>query len=176
MVKTILTAIMLTLIFCLAMQARADARPFDGNGNQVIGGRPAGCPHAYCGCGLRKFLGIDDVRLNLAANWGRLFPHTSARPGAVAVRHHHVMLLVSHVGGSWWIVRDWNSGGGLTRIHVRNTKGFAYVSPTFNSVSKRPQVADLNGERRSLRAHKATGTRGRHNTVTVGDPSRSWRT
>src|SRR5689334_11321431 len=45
---------------------------------EIIGGRPAGCPHAYCGCGLRKYLGLSDVRLNLAANWARFFPHEHA--------------------------------------------------------------------------------------------------
>jgi hypothetical protein len=167
---------MLTLIFCLAMQAKAQARPLDGNGNRVVGGRPAGCPHAYCGCGLRLYLGLRDARLNLARNWARMFPPTRAQPGAVAVKSHHVMLLVAHSGGSDWLVHDWNSGGGLTRIHVRSVKGFTFVSPTIHSVPQRSQIADLDGERRHLRTHKASSTRGRHNTVTVGDPSRSWRT
>ena len=121
---------MLTLIFCLAMQAKADARPFrtDANGNQIIGGRPAGCPHAYCGCGLRKFLGISDKRLDLAWNWARLFPRSSARPGAAAVRRHHVMLLVSHVGGSVWTVRDYNGGRHLSYVHERDVRGYVFVS------------------------------------------------
>ena len=40
----------------------------------VIGRRPNGCPHAYCGCGLRKYLGLSDARLNLASNWAKLLP------------------------------------------------------------------------------------------------------
>jgi hypothetical protein len=75
------------------------AGPLDANGNEarVIGGRPAGCPHAFCGCGLARFLGLEDRRLWLAANWPRLFHRTQAHAGAVAARAHHVMLLVEHV-------------------------------------------------------------------------------
>jgi hypothetical protein len=138
-VKTVLTAIMLTLIFCLAMQARAEARhlrhghharPLDGNGN-IIGGQPAGCPHAYCGCGLRKYLGIEDVRLNLASAWGRLFRHVSPAPQMVAVRKGggHVMQLVAPLGGMTWLVRDYNSGHHLSRIHARSIAGFYFVDP-----------------------------------------------
>jgi hypothetical protein len=103
----------------------------DANGNAVnfIGGRLAGCPHSYCGCGLRKYLGLSDTRLNLAWNWARLFPRTHAHAGAAAVRHHHVLLLVRHVSGSRWIVRDYNSGNGLSRIHERNVRGYVFVNP-----------------------------------------------
>ena len=106
--------------------ARMDA---NGNAVTVIGGRPAGCPHAYCGCGLRKYLGLSDKRLNLAWNWARLFPRTQARAGAAAVRRHHVMLLVRQVSGSRWIVRDYNSGKGLSRIHERDVSGYIFVDP-----------------------------------------------
>lgn len=174
--KNILVSIMLTLLFACAMQARAEASPLRGGG-EVIGGRPAGCPHAYCGCGLARFLGLTDSRLNLAANWARIFPPTRAQSGAVAVKSHHVMLLVAlHGDGSRALVRDYNSGGGLSRIHVRSIKGFHFVSPTFHSVPQRSQVADIDNQRRSLRASKASSPGGRHHTVTVGDPSRSWRT
>lgn len=98
-------------------------------GRTVIGGRPSGCPHAYCGCALARHLGLHDARLNLAANWARLFPRTSASPGAVAVRSHHVMQLVSHAGGNNWVVRDYNGGRGLSYIHTRNVAGFTFVSP-----------------------------------------------
>jgi hypothetical protein len=50
------------------------------------------------------------------------------------------MLLVAHSGGSNWLVRDYNSGGGLTRIHVRNVKGFAYVSPTKEAMPERARL------------------------------------
>ena len=135
MVKNILVATMLTLLFILALNARAETRPFvDANGAEVIGGRPSGCPHAYCGCGLRKYLGIDDIRLNLAANWTRLFLRTGARPGVAAVRSHHVMLLEHHIGGSRWVVRDYNGGRHLSYIHERDVRGFIFVDPSTKMV------------------------------------------
>lgn len=130
MFKTVLVSIMLTTLFFFAMNAKADARPFDANGNGVIGGRPDGCPRAFCGCGLAKYLGLHDKRLNLAWNWARLFPPTHAHPGAAAVRHHHVMLLVAHVGGNVWTVRDYNGGRHLTWIHDRNISGYVFVEPS----------------------------------------------
>jgi hypothetical protein len=103
----------------------------DANGNNIaiIGSRPAGCPHEYCGCGLRIYLGLSDKRLNLAWNWARFFPRTSAHAGAAAVRRGHVMLLESQVSGSVWIVRDYNSGSGLSRIHERDVRGYIFVEP-----------------------------------------------
>jgi hypothetical protein len=116
-------------------EARAERIPlarFDANGNSdgIIGGRPAGCPHAYCGCGLARYLGLNDPRLNLAWNWARLFPRTRAHPGAAAVRAHHVMLLVAHVEGSVWTVRDYNGGRHLSYIHERDTRGYVFVEPS----------------------------------------------
>jgi hypothetical protein len=103
----------------------------DANGNEgtIIGGRPAGCPHNYCGCGLRAYLGISDKRFNLAWNWAKYFPRTSAHAGAAAVRPGHVMLLESQVSGTVWIVRDYNSGRGLSRIHERDVRGYVFVDP-----------------------------------------------
>jgi len=117
--------------------SRVAAIDANGNNDSVIGGRPSGCPWAYCGCGLRKYLGIDDVRLNLAANWARLFPHTHARPGAAAVRSHHVMLLVAHVGGSNWTVRDYNGGRHLSYIHERSVSGYVFVDPNAGRLAMR---------------------------------------
>ena len=100
-----------------------------GNNVSIIGGRPAGCPHEYCGCGLRTYLGLSDKRLNLAWNWARFFPRTSAHAGAAAVRRGHVMLLESQVSGSVWIVRDYNSGSGFSRVHERDVRGYIFVDP-----------------------------------------------
>lgn len=114
---------------------RHGARDASGNDTVIIGGRPAGCPKAYCGCGLRKFLGLNDKRLNLADNWRHLFPRTHARAGAVAVRNYkrrgygHVVLLISHISGNVWKVRDYNSGRGLSRIHNRSLSGYSFVDP-----------------------------------------------
>lgn len=122
------------LAFLVIGHAKANAQSFfadaNGNGTQIIGGRPSGCPFRYCGCGLAKFLGINDKRLNLAWNWAKLFPRTVAQAGAAAVRHGHVMLLVSQVSARDWLVRDYNSGGGLSRIHVRSVRGFVFVDPS----------------------------------------------
>jgi hypothetical protein len=67
--------------------------------------------------------------LNLASNWIRKFPRTSPGSGKVAVRNHHVMVLMSHVSGNDWLVHDGNSGGGSTREHVRSINGYIIVDP-----------------------------------------------
>lgn len=96
----------------------------------IIGSRPSGCPHSYCGCGLRMYLGLSDLRLNLASNWARLFPHESApRAGLAAVRSGHVMYIEAAAGNGQWLIRDYNSGGGLSRVHVRDVRGYAFVNP-----------------------------------------------
>ncbi len=114
----------------------------DANGNRVrriaraagdgtvIGARPSGCPHAYCGCGLRKYLGLSDKRLNLASNWARVFPRVAGpRAGVAAVRNHHVMYIEGRAASGGWLVRDYNSGGGLSRVHVRDVRGYIFVDP-----------------------------------------------
>jgi hypothetical protein len=99
-------------------------------GENVIGGRPAGCPHAFCGCEASRYLfGRIVPELNLAYNWIRKFPRTSPAPGMAAARNHHVMVLISHAGGSDWYVHDGNSGHGLTREHVRSISGYTVVDP-----------------------------------------------
>lgn len=96
----------------------------------VIGARPADCPHAYCGCGLRKYLGLSDKRLNLAHNWARLFPRQPGpAAGLAAVRGGHVMYIESAAGNGLWLIRDYNSGGGLSRLHVRDVRGYVFVDP-----------------------------------------------
>ncbi len=121
-----------------AYRARQRVR-LDANGNRVaqvsgggsvIGGRPAGCPHAYCGCGLRKYLGLSDKRLNLAWNWARMFPRVAGpRAGVAAVRHGHVMYIEGRASNGEWLVRDYNSGGGMSRVHVRSVQGYVFVNP-----------------------------------------------
>lgn len=51
-----------------------------------------------------------------------------------AAREGHVMLLMEdrgrdRHGNRQWLVWDANSGGGLTRVHVRSIRGFAIVNP-----------------------------------------------
>lgn len=91
---------------------------------------PSGCPtRAFCGCGAAvEVFGAPIRSLWLAANWFK-FPRTSPRPGAVAVRRHHVFVLKQHIGGDVWRVFDANSGGGATRVHERSIAGYTIVSP-----------------------------------------------
>lgn len=108
-------------------QYRADA---NGNDSTVLGGRPAGCPHAFCGCEASRYVfGEMRPELYLATNWIRKFPRSMPAPGMAAVRSGHVMVLISHMGGNDWLVHDGNSGGGLTRRHVRSISGHVIVDP-----------------------------------------------
>lgn len=91
---------------------------------------PAGCPRsAFCGCGAARELGINDRSLWLARSWYK-FPRTAAAPNTVAVRPHHVFVLKQHVGGDKWLVADYNSGGRMSRLHVRSISGYTIVSPS----------------------------------------------
>ncbi|MHC4043137.1 MULTISPECIES: hypothetical protein [unclassified Bradyrhizobium] len=105
------------------------------SGARVVGGRPAGCPSSFCGCGaaLRVF-GRIVPELNLAANWLR-FPRTSPAPGMVAARRGHVFVLEQHLGGDVWMAYDANSGGHTTRIHARSLRGYAIVNPRGGSAA-----------------------------------------
>ena len=104
----------------------------------VIGGRPAGCPYAFCGCEASRYLfGRIIPELNLAYNWVRKFPRTSPAPGMAAARSGHVFILISHVSGSNWLIHDGNSGGHLTREHVRSISGYIIVDPHSSRVAAR---------------------------------------
>ena len=96
---------------------------------RVVGGRPSGCPHAFCGCeaSLYKF-GRVIPELNLASNWRR-FPRAYPAPGMAAVRPGHVMILQQQVAGNVWLVHDGNSGGHVTREHPRSIAGYTIVNP-----------------------------------------------
>ena len=139
--------------------AKADA-------GTVIGSRPAGCPHRYCGCGLRKYLGISDARLNLASNWARLLPREAGpRPGLAAVRRGHVMYIEAAAGNGQWLIRDYNSGGGLSRC--------MYATCEATSLSTRArswQAAERQATRRSSSKTRAnvTSTRRRPRRVQNG--------
>lgn len=91
---------------------------------------PAGCPkRAFCACGAAvKVFGSPRRDLWLARAWYR-FPRTSPASGMVAVRRHHVFVLLSQASGSTWLVWDANSGGRKTRVHHRSIAGWAIVNP-----------------------------------------------
>lgn len=96
----------------------------------VVGGRPAGCPHRFCGCGASiEVWGRIIPFFNLSSNWGTLPP---SAPGfnKVAWRRGHVFVLKEHVSGSTWMVKDYNSGGGKTRYHARSIAGYRIVDPS----------------------------------------------
>lgn len=103
----------------------------------VVGGRPGGCPHAFCGCeaSLYKFGRIIPY-LNLAWNWTKKFPRAAPAPGMAAARSHHVMILISQVDGPNWLVHDGNSGNHLTRDHVRSITGYVIVNPNAQLASR----------------------------------------
>ena len=108
---------------------------YDG---RMIGSRPAGCPHAFCGCEASLYLfGRIIPELNLAANWPRKFPRVSPAPGMAAARSHHVVVLISHVEGSNWLVHDGNGGGHRTWEHVRSIAGYVVVNPHGSRMASR---------------------------------------
>src|SRR5262249_49413105 len=80
------------------------------SGDRVVGGRPAGCPSSFCGCGAALHVfGHVVPELNLASNWLR-FPRAAPAPGMVAARHGHVFVLEQPLGGDMWMAYDANSG------------------------------------------------------------------
>jgi hypothetical protein len=126
-------------------EARAEARHGarsvvdpNGNGAIVVGSRPAGCPHRFCGCEASRYV-FGEIRpeLNLAYNWIKKFPRTQPAPGMAAARSGHVMVLISHVGGNDWLVHDGNSGGGLTRDHVMSISRYVIVDPRGSRQAQR---------------------------------------
>lgn len=92
---------------------------------------PSGCPRsAFCGCGAAQEVGKGgDRSLWLASNWYK-FPRTAPAPGTVGVRSHHVFVLKQHINGNNWLVADYNSGGRLSRLHVRSISGYTIVQPS----------------------------------------------
>ena len=109
----------------------------------VIGGRPEGCPHAFCGCGASLYLfGRIIEPLNRAAEWIDRFPRAIASPGMAAARRHHVMVLMEHRGGDVWLVHDSNYGH-RTIVHERSISGYVVVNPnqvvSYNSDDPQPR-------------------------------------
>lgn len=110
-------------------QRHETRRVADRDRGSVIGGRPSGCPHRYCGCSASLYLfGKIRPNLNLAANWLR-FPRATPAPRMAAARRGHVFVLVEHRYGNVWLAFDGNSGKGLTRLHERSISGFTIVNP-----------------------------------------------
>ncbi|HZD89478.1 MAG TPA: hypothetical protein VE224_05225 [Pseudolabrys sp.] len=111
-------------------EAVESASAYDANGNgALVGRRPAGCPYEYCGCEASLYV-FGKIRrdLNAARNWRIMFPRAAAAPGMAAVRTHHVMILMSHVSGSNWLVHDGNFNH-QTLEHVVSIRGYTVVDP-----------------------------------------------
>jgi hypothetical protein len=45
------------------------------------------------------------------------------------VANHHVFVLKQDMGNGQWLVADYNSGGHLSRLHVRGIAGYTIVNP-----------------------------------------------
>lgn len=97
---------------------------------------PPGCHWvAFCGCGavhrLKEAYGVvvrNPRSLWLASNWLR-FPRSEAAPGMVAVRPGHVFVIEKVVAPGLVLAYDANSGGHLTRLHLRPLAGFSVRNP-----------------------------------------------
>jgi len=133
-----ITAVRIIVFFVVSP---AEARRYRHSLTQTTNGEvylphPAGCPwHAFCGCGASVEVFGRAVRsLWPASAWYR-FPRTSPAPGMVGVRSHHVFVLRSYVGGSIWLIADYNSGGHQSRLHQRSIAGYAIVNPHGSHVA-----------------------------------------
>ncbi len=105
---------------------------------EVVGGRPKGCPHAYCGCGVSlKVFGKIIPALNRAAEWLRRFPRAACAPGRVAARRHHVFYIQSCNDNGTVVAYDPNSGGHKTRIHTVSLRGYQIVDPNSSLLAAR---------------------------------------
>lgn len=91
---------------------------------------PRGCPsRAFCACGAAvRVFGSPIHALWPSSAWFK-FPRTSPANGMVAVRHGHVFVLDRPAGDNEWLVYDYNSGGHLSRHHVRSLAGYTVVDP-----------------------------------------------
>lgn len=132
----------LTIVALLAYSTVAEARHghrqnvrhakvIDANGNGTsysAGHRPAGCPHAWCGCGTSLHVfGKIIPSLNLASNWGR-FPSAAPGPGMVAYRSGHVKVITGG-GPGGYTCYDPNSGGGVAHSGPCSIAGYRIVNP-----------------------------------------------
>lgn len=121
-------------------------------GSATILPHPPGCPsRAFCGCGVSQRLLGKTVRaggLAIAANWMG-FPRTACAPGMAAARRGHVFAIEQCLPGNMALAYDPNSGGRLTRRHVRSLAGYAIVNPhgAYTQVNGKPG--------RSYRSHRA---------------------
>src|SRR5262249_7322219 len=98
----------------------------------------------------------------------RLLPREAApRPRFAAVRSGNVMYIEAAAGNGQWLIRDYNSGGGLSRMHVRDVRGYVFVNPHGKSIGQLnceeeillPDVAGGFNDERQLRSLVVFGQR-----------------
>ena len=151
MIKALTMSLMIVFL-----STQADARPrhshraigttLVSDTSEQILPHPAGCPRsAFCGCGAMNDLGVTDKNYMRAAYW----VHYTG-PGTVAVWNHHVAVVESLLGDGTAILRDYNSGGHLSRRHVRSIAGarivgggtsLAYAEPKRKGHQQVAQIA-----------------------------------
>ena len=103
---------------------------------------PTGCPRRnFCACGASVRVFGHSIRALWPVRAWRQFARDVAAPGNVAIERgrSHLFVLESHVSGDYWMVSDYNSGGHLSRRHVRSVAGLPIVNPhsrAFAAVEK----------------------------------------
>lgn len=93
---------------------------------------PPGCPaRAFCACGAAVEIFGRAIRSLWPVRAWRAFPRDVPAPKNVAIltRGSHLFVLERHISGSDWLVRDYNSGGHRSRLHVRSIAGAIIVNP-----------------------------------------------
>lgn len=146
-VKLKVTAALAAAISTVLLTLPAEARHhryhrvvYSTDQGQILGGRPSGCPHAFCGCGTSiHVFGRIIPELNLASNWLR-FPRAYPAPGMVAVRNHHVFAIESVNGDGTVVAYDPNSGGHATRLHTVSLSGYSVRDPRGASIGRSREV------------------------------------
>lgn len=92
---------------------------------------PPNCPPVnFCACGASWFLWgkTNNRKLWRAKSWYK-YPKTNPKKGAVAVRDHHVFVIIDTLPNGQVLAYDANSGQHKTRIRVRTIKGYSIRDP-----------------------------------------------
>lgn len=138
--RRILCAVMTAI--AVVASAPADAKPIKKKTYQQVQiiPHPPGCPaRAFCACGAAVRIFGSAVRsLWPVSAWNR-FAVDRPAPGNVAIERgrSHVYVLEAFVSGTLWEVSDYNSGGHLSRRHVRDIRNAKIVNPHSAKVALR---------------------------------------
>lgn len=96
---------------------------------KVVKNAPGCPPTNFCGCGAAWFLWGETKRDHWRAKHWYKYPKTKPKKGAVAVRDHHVFVIIDALPGGQVLAYDANSGQHKTRIRVRSLKGYSVRDP-----------------------------------------------